>query len=187
MIVTSLIGVSAEFSSPSGDGLVQVQCEIQFQMVQFSSPSGDGLVLFCGVLFFSFFRRFSSPLGDGLVQQIHFVNLIKKQFSSPLGVGLVLSLIPSDCDRYIIFVPEWGWVGSVLDFLLVSTRSKFSSPLGDGLVLEWYDRNKFVCEFSSPLGDGLVLMSAYTKASTTLIFVPEWGWVGSKSYLRIAR
>ena len=32
----------------------------------------------------------------------------------------------------------------------------FSSPSGDGLVLEWYDRNKFVCEFSSPLGDGLV-------------------------------
>ena len=81
--------------------------------------------------------------------------------------------------RKTIFVPEWGWVGSFsyrtgLEAYEIHFRPRlgmgwfadyvyimcylnlFSSPSGDGLVLEWYDRNKFVCEFSSPLGDGLV-------------------------------
>ena len=42
--------------------------------------------------------------------------------------------------------------------IAIGLKIGFSSPLGDGLVLEWYDKNKFVCD----------------------IFVPEWGWVGSK-------
>ena len=55
----------------------------------FSSPSGDGLVLFCGVLFFSFFRRFSSPSGDGLVREGKTMKDIAELFSSPSGDGLV--------------------------------------------------------------------------------------------------
>ena len=68
MIVTSLIGVSAEFSSPSGDGLV----------LDYSYNQRD-----C--------KPYSSPLGDGLVQ------------------GMT-----TDNSHYgPIFVPEWGWVGSM--------------------------------------------------------------------------
>ncbi len=35
-------------------------------------------------------------------------------------------------------------------------------------------------EFSSPLGDGLVLMKTEKKIVAYHIFVPEWGWVGSR-------
>ena len=51
----------------------------------------------------------------------------------------------------------------------------FSSPSGDGLVLEWYDRNKFVCEFSSPLGDGLVQFIPDDNSLDIWVFVPAWG------------
>ena len=33
--------------------------------------------------------------------------------------------------------------------------------------------------FSSPLGDGLVLTIDMKNKSLVIIFVPEWGWVGS--------
>ena len=78
------------FSSPSGDGLVHNYCPNCGAKMEFSSPLGDGLVLFCGVLFFSFFRRFSSPSGDGLVHPMPVQNYIFEK----------------------IFVPAWGWVGS---------------------------------------------------------------------------
>ncbi len=59
---------------------------------------------------------FSSPLGDGLVQRkiiMANTNLRNFGFSSPLGDGLVLINSMYAGANYDIFVPEWGWVGSI--------------------------------------------------------------------------
>ena len=76
---------------------------------------------------------FSSPLGDGLVQEGDYVYFIQIGFSSPSRDGLVLSYDWDDDQKAKIFVPEWGWVGSLLFDESVMSFA-FSSPLGDGLV-----------------------------------------------------
>ena len=80
-----------------------------------------------------------------------------------------------------IFVPEWGWVGSqkMKKFLVAYVGNIFSSPLGVGLVPFEIDVMQTWFLFSSPLGDGLVLHRVDSKAKIGVIFVPEWGWVGS--------
>ena len=99
-----------------------------------------------------------------------------------------------------VFVPAWGWVGS-LDSTKLNQR-EFSSPSGDGLVPNnvWvHKKTKFIFvpewglvgsflrrfifllfrRFSSPLGDGLVHRDKMRSCCCKYIFVPEWGWVGS--------
>ena len=79
----------------------------------FSSPLGDGLVLFCGVLFFSFFRRFSSPLGDGLVRKTRTHSALMHIYFRPrVGMGWFRGQTYIRCPHHEFFVPEWGWVGS---------------------------------------------------------------------------
>ena len=79
-----------------------------------------------------------------------------KEFSSPSGDGLV-HWYENIIDFKVGFRPRlgMGWFNAVM--AVWGDNPTFSSPSGDGLVLEWYDRNKVVCEFSSPSGDGLVL------------------------------
>ena len=99
----------------------------------FSSPSGDGLVL----------------TNNGYINR----NLI---FSSPSGGGLVLFSVCTKTSRCIIFVPAWGWVGSVDNSNGFGDGTLFSSPLGVGLVLDMDGTLANFYRFSSPLGDGLV-------------------------------
>jgi len=209
---------------------------------------------------------FSSPLGDGLVHDSYVSGVKDGVFSSPLGDGLVHAKYCSQNSSPIIFVPEWGWVGSCCAVHLRFTN-RFSSPLGDGLVLlekkgyikvakyfrprlgmgwfpedikskmqyfrprlgmgwfisislyviwfrdfrprlgmgwfrahgacttdcqmfsspvgDWWfnvEQIKDTCltKFSSPPGDGLVPLKKSTKGKIEHIFVPEWGWVGSR-------
>ena len=56
---------------------------------------------------------FSSPSGDGLVPHELGLNDIESWFSSPSGDGLVLTNNGYINRNLIIFVPAWGWVGSV--------------------------------------------------------------------------
>ena len=78
-----------------------------------------------------------------------------------------------------IFVPTWGWDGSILKKQLKLSKGDFRPHLGMG----WFDfyNVTFVKDsgFSSPLGDGLVLKNEKNKCKNLKIFVPEWGWVGS--------
>ena len=126
------------------------------------------------------------------------------KFSSPSGDGLVLSANAAETCFIGIFVPEWGWVGSqsvsfysgkdeisspsgdglVLDDeIRESLHTQFSSPSGDGLVHEKIRTNGVLDEFSSPSGVGLVHDCNITHWSISRIFVPEWGWVGSRLQL----
>ena len=100
---------------------------------------------------------FSSPSGDGLVPdkvKQRYYSLY--QFSSPSGDGLVRKKPDQLARKSLIFVPEWGWVGSQIIAPLCFNRM-----------------------FSSPSGDGLVPYCLYPQNREELIFVPEWGWVGS--------
>ena len=130
-------------------------------------------------------------------------------FSSPLGDGLVLHRVDSKAKIGVIFVPEWGWVGSPLKILkILSIWSSFRPRVGMG----WFfgKRQGFLAyvRFSSPLGDGLVLFKRkdihinkknnfrprvgigwFRKQPSFYnhrirIFVPEWGWVGSLIWKR---
>ena len=124
------------------------------------------------------------------------------RFSSPLGDGLVPYVFEDTDTLFRVFVPAWGWVGSQFsghsitlnvrsfrprlgmgwfeDGLMFSeVQQLFSSPLGDGLVLTnngYINRNII---FSSPSGDGLVPEAPADDDAAEIIFVPEWGWVGS--------
>ncbi len=79
------------------------------------------------------------------------------KFSSPSGDGLVLKNEKNKCKNLKIFVPAWGWVGSIFSPCKNQLVYVFSSPSGDGLVLAKADEINAQQPFSSPLGDGLVL------------------------------
>ena len=102
--------------------------------------------------------KFSSPLGVGLVPSKPLICISRIIFSSPSGDGLVLKNEKNKCKNLKIFVPAWGWVGSIF------------SPC----------KNQLVYVFSSPSGDGLVLKEYTLNENLYNIFVPEWGWVVSE-------
>ena len=58
------------------------------------------------------------------------------KFSSPSGDGLVLKNEKNKCKNLKIFVPAWGWVGSIFSPCKNQLVYVFSSPSGDGLVLQ---------------------------------------------------
>ena len=76
---------------------------------------------------------FSSPSGDGLVQRS--------------GNGL------STC--VLIFVPPWGWVGSLQDTIMQKTFTIFV-PVWRWVGSECREEDESFKKFLSPLGDGLV-------------------------------
>ena len=101
-----------------------------------------------------------------------------------------------------IFVPEWGWVGSMKEFE-IRTGLIFSSPSGDGLVhadfyiidprglnfrprvgMGWFITTALTAvrkwNFRPRLGMGWFDSIRYLTSNAYCIFVPEWGWVGSK-------
>ena len=79
--------------------------------------------------------RFSSPSGDGVVLIKKGENIMTIKFSSPSGDGLVLKNEKNKCKNLKIFVPAWGWVGSIFSPCKNQLVYVFSSPSGDGLVL----------------------------------------------------
>ena len=95
----------------------------------------------------------------GWFRYIQFSKHSSRNFRPRLGMGWFLKLkLKVFISGSQIFVPEWGWVGSVDN----------SNGFGDGTL------------FSSPSGDGLVLNTVMLLLWPQIkIFVPEWGWVGS--------
>ena len=79
--------------------------------------------------------KFSSPSGDGVVLIKKGENIMTIKFSSPSGDGLVLKNEKNKCKNLKIFVPAWGWVGSIFSPCKNQLVYVFSSPSGDGLVL----------------------------------------------------
>ena len=79
-----------------------------------------------------------------------------------------------------VFVPEWGWVGSVEEKLYGMSEQKIFVP-----AWGWVGSRMCKCVycgatlFSSPLGDGLVLLLLVDVFGVEMVFVPAWGWVGS--------
>ena len=102
------------------------------------------------------------------------------KFSSPSGDGLVLKNEKNKCKNLKIFVPAWGWVGSIFSPCKNQLVYVFSSPSGDGLVPYRIQLFQHIMLFSSPLGDGLVPVEGNKVGHNGGIFVPEWGWVGSQ-------
>ena len=91
---------------------------------------------------------FSSPSGDGLVQD---VKIIKTAITN-------------------IFVPEWGWVGSLIIPNECPDCGAFSSPLGDGLVpLDLLKRFTTKNYFRPRLGMGWFLIYCF-RTNCTQIF-----------------
>ena len=101
------------------------------------------------------------------------------KFSSPLGDGLVRDCVTHQSvhDAWV-FVPEWGWVGSVLTMKNIITAGIFVPEWGwVGSLITAYRTTVII--FSSPLGVGLVLSLIPSDCDRYIIFVPAWGWVGS--------
>ena len=78
-----------------------------------------------------------------------------------------------------IFVPAWGWVGSLCLLLKCANLRGIRPRLGMG----WFDSIRYLtsnayCIFVPEWGwVGSKLSEKYNKLLT--IFVPVWGWVGS--------
>ena len=104
---------------------------------------------------------FSSPLGDGLVLTNNGYINRNIIFSSPSGDGLVRRYLKNKVRISPVFVPEWGWVGSL----------QFSK-----LFL-------ICCCFRPRVGMGWFLKETARQA-IKIVFVPEWGWVGSADFNR---
>ena len=83
-----------------------------------------------------------------------------------------------------VFVPEWGWVGSGLMKWAVKSNSRFRPRVGMGWFLIKVCMKYGVKLFSSPSGDGLVHRTTeMTNTQAIDVFVPAWGWVGSRMVL----
>ena len=76
---------------------------------------------------------FSSPLGVGLVLDgTCFYYTGWTSFSSPSGDGLVLEFKILETMLTKIFVPAWGWVGSILKKQLKLSKGDFRPRVGMG-------------------------------------------------------
>ena len=122
---------------------------------------------------------FSSPLGVGLVRLSN-INKIRSQryFRPRVGMGWFNCCSNNRADRGYIFVPAWGWVGSILWNSSVGIGI-FSSPSGDGLVQKLKSSSTMTHSFRPRLGLGW-FPKIKVNVSVFDIFVPEWGWVGSR-------
>ena len=78
-----------------------------------------------------------------------------------------------------IFVPAWGWVGSLCLLLKCANLRGIRPRLGMGWFASMLDGYVLSEKFSSPLGDGLVPTTRRQIGWFLKVFVPEWGWVGS--------
>ena len=79
-----------------------------------------------------------------------------------------------------IFDPAWGWVGSLCLLLKCANLRGIRPRLGMGWFASMLDGYVLSEKFSSPLGDGLVPTTRRQIGWFLKVFVPEWGWVGSK-------
>ena len=102
---------------------------------------------------------FSSPSGDGLVQEHGTSYSYGEYFRPRVGMGWFKNTEHHTVTANI-FVPAWGWVGS-LGVGIHPRLLSFSSPSGDGLVLNFGETIEEIFVFSSPLGDGLVQSLLY--------------------------
>ena len=79
-----------------------------------------------------------------------------------------------------VFVPEWGWVGSCQKVTIWSIEESFRPHLGMG----WFtgfnpERFQKIAFFVPAWGwVGSILVTAQVTDSKA-VFVPAWGWVGS--------
>ena len=103
------------------------------ELTGFSSPSGDGLVLIDCSKAENYFA-FSSPGGVGLVHFTRTILLSSICFRPRVGMGWFGWGICKEYFYGLFFVPAWGWGGSSLMVANIPEGRKFSSPLGDGLV-----------------------------------------------------
>ena len=78
-----------------------------------------------------------------------------------------------------IFVPAWGWVGSLCLLLKCANLRGIRPRLGMGWFASMLDGYVLSEKFSSPLGDGLVPTTRRQIGWFLKVFVPAWGWVGS--------
>ena len=127
--------------------------------------------------------------------------MLKTNFRPRVGMGWFHTL-EFKCRYRNIFVPEWGWVGSTIAGICALKNKQFSSPLGDGLVPRPLMRHHCTNYFRPRVGMGWFIDGSQIRVaqanfrprvgmgwfickngSITLpkrIFVPAWGWVGSR-------
>ena len=79
----------------------------------------------------------------------------------------------------VIFVPEWGWVGSYMLLIYKALGWRFSSPSGDGLVPNYILSTVVEQYFRPRVGIGWFIALLLIVLFAPVIFVPAWGWVGS--------
>ena len=97
-------------------------------------------------------------------------------FSSPLGDGLVPTTAEKRATNAPIFVPEWGWVGSLsLDSSLTGIRY-FRPRVGMGWFLNPEQPTHWLKNFRPRLGMGwFQLKSVLSAAGTRCHFRPRVG------------
>ena len=99
---------------------------------------------------------FSSPSGDGLVLVYRIMQLFAINFRPRVGMGWFLCKNGSITLPKQIFVPAWGWVGSLCLLLKCANLRGIRPRLGMGWFASMLDGYVLSEKFSSPLGDGLV-------------------------------
>ena len=101
------------------------------ELTGFSSPSGDGLVLIDCSKAENYFA-FSSPGGVGLVHFTRTILLSSICFRPRVGMGWFGWGICKEYFYGLFFVPAWGWVGSFRRKSNYSESDYFRPRLGMG-------------------------------------------------------
>ena len=148
------------------------------ELTGFSSPSGDGLVLIDCSKAENYFA-FSSPGGVGLVHFTRTILLSSICFRPRVGMGWFGWGICKEYFYGLFFVPAWGWGGSVT-FSFQNTVPEIFVPawgwVGSHFLMPLL---KSLKNFRPRLGLGWFVIQKY-KFIKVMIFVPAWGWVGSQ-------
>ena len=130
--------------------------DIKSKMQYFRPRLGMGWFISIS-LYVIWFRDFRPRLGMGWFRAHGACTTDCQMFSSPLGDGVVHHA-----------------------YQTTKRTVAFSSPVGDWWFNVEQIKDTCLTKFSSPPGDGLVPLKKSTKGKIEHIFVPEWGWVGSR-------